>query len=735
MPKVRLMSLFPVFFALFLAGSAAAASEATGGAPADQRATVLDEITVTAQLRESRLQAVPVVVTAVPASEITGLGLATTSDLETRVPNLQIDAAWGGSNNPNVFLRGVGTDDVNPSAATAVAIYADETYLAGPSQRVLPLFDLERVEVLHGPQGTLYGSNTTGGAIRLITRAPRGQWSGQARADFGNFSHRTLEGGFDMPLPGDGNGLRLALLDDHRDGLTENLFDGGRVNDIDTTVGRLRARIFPRSNLSLDLRLRGGVDRGTMNAMQMRGLIDGGNLFGYVESEDPFQGSYNRTPRLDIDRLGAALTASWVGPRFTVTSISSWETSEKRAFDDADASPNQVGEIAWNDDYRQFSQELRATSSGGGRFDWIIGAFYFRDHLDADNSFDILRELRTDTIGFDPSMGIFVIDQVYTQETESFAPFAHSTFRLGDRAHLRIGLRHTWETRSIRFNTAFDEPGVSIPLIQVVDEVDSSELSGGLGIDYAPSPSVLCFVNVRRGFKSGGFNGGALFSAEEVSSVAPERVTSLEAGTKVSWRGGRTTLGVTVFSYDYDDMQVFNFVNAGGVPVQILDNAAKATVRGLEMELRSRLLTNLELALSVGLLDANYDEYRRSDGADFSGNRLIQAPRWDFGGRVRYTVDRDFGSVAAWLGVFAQDEVFFDPTNNPDIGAEAFTRFDARISLEPAAWRDRVTLALWGKNLADERYVREVIDVSNFGFHKFLVGDPRTYGIEVVARF
>lgn len=698
----------------------------------EPRNEVIDEITVTAQKREDRLQDVPATVAVLTASRLADLDLASSLEIAAQVPNLEIKTAYGASN-PTIFLRGVGLNDFNSNANGAVGLYSDEVYLAAPSAQLLQLFDLERIEVLYGPQGTLYGRNTTGGAVNLVTRKPSGVRGGYARLTYGRFDQADLEGAFELPLPGEGNGMRLALVTNHRDGLTRNRFDGGRENDVGATAGRLQVRLVPHDRLSLHLNVHGGANRAGMRAFQSRGLIDGADALGYVDSDDPFDGAWNRDLREDLDLFGASATLLWNRPGFTLTAISAYQESEKVVVGDADASPNQLVEDDWFDHARQLSQEIRLTSSSGGNLDWIAGSYYFSEDLESATSFDVLRALRALGFGFDPANGIFFVAQSFEQQTTSFALFGQLSYALTEDLTLRAGLRHTWDDKEIDFRSAFEEPGFSIPLIDRRDRVRASELSGDLGLDYRLSDSLLLFASLRRGFKSGGFNGGALFTEEEFSAVEPEFLTSLELGFKSSWLIDRLRFNASVFAYDYQDLQVFNFINAGNVPIQFLDNASDAQIEGLELELRARPAARLDVGLGLALLDARYQDFVRDDGTDFSGNRLVSSPRFSLSGFFAYSWPLQQGSLRLHADFSARDDMFFDASNTPRIGTDGYTLANARLAFESS--NSRYGIALWGKNLTDRRYLTEVIDLSDFGLDDLVYGDPRTYGVELMLRF
>ena len=724
--RISTASLFSILLAS--AASAAPPQEASGPlGPSEPRSEIAEEITVTAQKREDRLQDVPISVAVLTTRDLEDLDLRTSSDIGEHVTNLEIKLAFNASN-ATIFLRGVGLNDANTNANGTVGFYVDETYLGSPSAQVFQLFDLERVEVLRGPQGTLYGRNTTGGAINVVTKKPNGSLGGYARITAGHLDQLDFEGAFDMPLPGRLNGFRVSAVSNRRDGHTKNLYNGQDENDIDSSAARLQFRFFPRDDFSLNVKLHGGINRSGARAYQSRGLIDGGDFLGYVDTPDPFTGSYNRDTREDLDIAGLSLSLFREKPNYSLISISSYDTSKRALRGDEDASPNQLVEIDWYNDAQQFTQELRLHYNSGRRLDWIAGAYYLTENLDVENRFDTLRELRPQ-YGFNPAMRVFLLRQAYQQETSSLALFGQLSLRFNDRLTFRTGLRHTTEKKDITYATSLSEPLFSVPFIDFTGSVRHDAISGEIGLDYRLSSDSLFFASARRGFKSGGFSGGALFSNEQLVPVKPEFLHSLEAGSKSLWLDGRLRLNATAFYYSYQDLQVFNFVTTGGLSIQRLDNASNAEVKGLECDLTVQAKPSLQLKLDFAYLDAKYKDFVLSNGSDFSGNRLVAAPRTSSRATARYSWETAKRSWTADLALNQRGKIFLDPRNIPRIAAGNRTLLNGRLTVKSPA--GRYTFSAWGKNITNEHYLVDVLDASDFGFDQLVIGDPRTYGVEL----
>jgi len=732
---ICILSWAPVVWGQQLTADQQPATETGQEVSAPPAAVLGGEITVTAQKREASLRDVPMSLSVLSAEDLESLRLDSSSEIAAQTTHLEIKQSFAASN-PMIFLRGVGLNDFNSNASSAVGFYADEVYLSSPTGQVLEFFDLERVEVLRGPQGTLFGKNTTGGAVQLVTRKPSGQNGGHLRLGWGRFDQLDVEGGAEVASAEGRVALRLAANLRQRDGITRNLVNGNDENDIDARAARLQLRWLANDRLSLRWAVDGGANRSAARQYQSQGLFDGRDALGYGESHDPFTGSYDRPTRADVDTLGASMTVIRSGSSFDLTSISAWRQADRLVLEDTDASPNALLHSDWSNDSEQFSQELRLTSKSGGDVDWIAGLFYFDESLEVENFFDVLGSLRPFGIPFNPPFSPFGFRQVYSQDTTTWAPFGQLTYRLADHLTLRAGARFTREEKDLRLDTAFVEPSFEVPAIVGLErDVDASEVSGDLGLSWQPRPGLLLWGALSRGFKSGGFNGGARFVAAEATPVDPEFVTSYEFGWRSESLERRLRLAASAFYYDYTDLQVFDIDATGGLPVEVLDNASDARVTGLEIELEARPAAGLDLRLGLGWLDAEYQSYVRADGLDFSGNRLIAAPEWSANGRLGYSKPLgERGTLRAFADFSYVDDRFLDPANLERLASAAHSLWNGRLAFD-APGAGRWSVALWGKNLADEVYVANSFSVADFGFDALVIGDPRTYGFDLALRF
>lgn len=396
MLSVSLLALAPV--AAFAqdggAGSSAAADDGIG------------EIVVTAQRREQNIQDVPISITAISGEALTEVGIRDPRDLSILVPGLSSQAGTSATTT-SLFLRGVGIGDFNSNTTGAVGVYVDDVFLGANAGKLFNVFDSDGIEVLKGPQGTLYGRNTTAGAIRFSSRKPTDEFSANAAISYGRYNEVQVEGGVGGPIAGDVLKARVAGTYLRRDGWLLNRVTGNKLNDLDMWAGRAIVDFTPNSDILIRAIVHGGQNRGGARQFQHRGQgidfagnpnfaggvpLDG---LGYADTDgDLNAGDYDIEGQERVDVFGGSLTASIDMGGVSLTSISAYEQVRRRTVEDTDASPNNVLTATYIDRPQQFSQEIRLQSKGENRVNWIVGGYYFHDKLVTDSSFDILRVFR-----------------------------------------------------------------------------------------------------------------------------------------------------------------------------------------------------------------------------------------------------------------------------------------------------------------------------------------------------
>ncbi len=722
---------------------------------ADEPPTVLEEIVVTSQRRAENLQEVPLAISAFRTEDLQKFGFSTPEALALQTPSLTIKGSQG-ETKPNVFLRGVGTNDFNATATSAVGFYTDQVYQGLPSGQLFQMFDLERVEVLRGPQGTLYGRNTTGGAVNFISNQPDGTTRGNLSATYGRFDQTEVEAAVQFPL-GEKLSARLAGVYRSSSGDTENRFDGNDVNEYDTYA----LRAVARWEISDDNVWTFNVHTGQYNGEGPRYhfvRVDNGHypddvlpIIGvdapYDEGDDWWAGSWDLPQDEDIESYGGSIVGVIETDSFTFTSVTGYENVDAFVRYDSDASPLSYVNVVYGDDGWMFSQELRLASNGEGPLSWIGGLYYYEDSVKADNSFDIARFAR-DLFGAppdpnDPQAPGFYVQQ-WQQPTRSIAAFASLTYEFSDAWKATAGVRWTEDKKEFDFQTFQDEHetiGV-IPLIDVSLDDSWSDVGGGASIQYTISPDAMLYASYNRGFKGGAYNGSPIFDPTTVRAVDPEYVNAYEVGAKTQFLEDRVQLNVAAFYNDYTDMQVFRFVPDPntGIPTAFLENAASAEITGVEAEFRGRF-GGLDLSLGAAYLDATYKDYVVQEGdstfgnptIDFSGNRLVGAPETHINAAVEYTFDLGGPRLAPRVEYLYSSRVDFDSSNNPLLAQGSYSVVNAALRLENIA--DQLDVTAWVRNLTEEEYATDALDLSNFGFDIKVHGSPRTYGVTLDWRF
>ncbi|HEU4627969.1 MAG TPA: TonB-dependent receptor [Steroidobacteraceae bacterium] len=742
--------------AILLAGAGTAALANAQGA--------LEEVVVTAQKREQRSQDVPIPITAFSADALRELSVTDSNEVAQHTPGLNFGAPVGQGNNPSLTLRGVGLNDFNDNNESPVAVYVDEIYSAALASQTFQLFDIDRVEVLRGPQGTLFGRNTTGGLLHFVSNRPTRELSGNAQLDLGRFDDVQFQGAISGPLT-DGIQGRLAVARHKDDGYFRNAFKpgGDPRNETDSYAYRGMLNFDLAEKAHLLLNVHGGENDVLAAVYKHQGTsgvtdpacsatdpeLDG---FGYCDSgKDIWSGAYDRRGPLKVRTIGGYIHLDWDLPIGQLVSISSLENLDKFHQEDTDASPNNFVAPTFTVDSQQWSQEIRLAHDSE-RLHWVAGLYYF--HWKADGT-QIL------TLPFLQEFGLtttaFVLDTQFRQKLDSYSGFGNVEIPLSSSVNLIAGLRYTNERKTYNYVQVDrdggvlesaglpPEPGLVVldfrsgaPGVGDLNKLDKDAVSGKIGINWKPRDDVMLFADVSRGFKSGGFNSGfvtppTLPSGEPDLSVIPyknETLTAYQLGVKSSWVGGKLRVNATAFHYSYDDLQALTFVGVSS----FITNASNATIDGGEIEIETSPTENLHARLGVSLLDATADQVTDSSGEVLRDRRMVLAPRSNVTGLVRYSYPAGPGLWYVQADAVYESPHFFDIKNQPVSRQAGYTLINGRVGFTTADGKYEV--ALWGKNLSNKQYDIYTFDFTgSFGFNQRMVGNPRWYGLELVANF
>ncbi|MGI9295493.1 MAG: TonB-dependent receptor, partial [Pseudomonadales bacterium] len=644
-------------------------------------AAQLEETVVTAQKREQNLQDVPVAISVITSQAIDDLGINTISDLADHTPGLQINST--STAKPSIFIRGVGNEDFNQGSVGAVGVYRDGVYQGAAFSYGAVIMDLNRVEVLKGPQGTLWGRNTTGGLVSYVSEkhSPGDETTGYVYGTAAEFGTYGIEAAFGVSIT-DNLAVRVAATYDETDGYIESEaldiysfgssfanFPDGSPDSIDSDDIRghenmaLRA-IFtydPTEKLSIDTALSYTDDEGTPLGVEAKGLdtdpffVNGGapftpgctkagmigsncaDAFGYVQ-KGAYDSAEEFDPFQDIETKAASVTITYdLTDDVSLTSISAYQDGEYQSFEDTDGSPNQILVSGFDNTSESFSQELRLNSDYDGSFNWIAGVFYYEDELETT---------------FLTALPIFAPDpgqaKRSTIETETYSIFGEGIFYLTDTLELTVGARWTEDERSVDAITILYDAKATefmswddalMNAVEIQDaikglEKSEGEPSGRVALSYQLNDEVTLWSSIARGFKGGDYNTGAVGGAD-FRIVDPEFLTSYEIGAKAKLFDDSLSLNVSYYYYDYADKQVFvelfdlNFGNR-----QDLSNAGEVTIQGFEASLYWVPTENLYIQANYAYTDSVFDDFVTVDAfgevLDLSGNTTANTPENTF---------------------------------------------------------------------------------------------------------
>ena len=720
----------------------------------------LEVIVVTARRQSDDSATIPASIEVIGRADLQKSGINNASDIGDLSAAVTIASIFG-SSAPQIYVRGVGSNDVNPSANPGIATYQNDVFLASPLGQNLALFDLDRVEILRGPQGTLFGRNATGGTLIFHTRQPSAQYSSDVMLRVGSFGQRDLEATLNTGDIGQFRG-RFAGFIRKSDGWTKNLATGTKANGVDGAGGRFTLNGDVAAHWDIGVIADYAVDRSGMTAHSGVGLFepadplapappgtpprpcDGArvrqgvcaNALGYIYSKNPYIQSYDRDDREYLDVGGLSLKLTRTGA-VNFRAITSYRGARREVREDTDASPFSLVALDFNNSSDAFTQEFLINSQREN-FSWRAGAFSLNEKLSTTNRFETLGTLRTLGVSFIPDPNLFVfgpfrLNQSYRQVVRSAAIFADGDYEATSTLTLTAGARLTHETGAFTTETLFDE-ALSNPILSPRRraKVSTNAISWRLASRYEFALGRSLYGSVSRGFKSGGFNGGALFPSDTIGPLSPEFVITYETGVK--WRFSPNLSGeIAAFHNDYENLQDFTLRATPPPARQILDSA-DAKMSGVDASLRAILPFGFSTRISISLLNAKYINFTDANGVDRSGNRIPISPRVS----SNYSLQWKGHLSQRFLG-YAQitydqrSQIFFDNTNNPLLSSPASQTLAASVSLEDKAsnWQFEVS----GRNLTNERVLVAALSIANYGFIQQTFGPPRAVQVTLSKGF
>ncbi|MBA3069061.1 MAG: TonB-dependent receptor [Hyphomonas sp.] len=721
---ISIASFSVLAFSAFMPAASAQEADAPTQTPDDQVKT-LGQVIVTARRREESLKDVPGSVTAISADDIAQFAATEIGDLQSSVPNIVLHE--GDAQNTVAYIRGVGQLDSLAFADPGVGIYLDDVYLGRAQGSFLDVFDVERIEVLRGPQGTLYGRNTIGGAIKFVSRAPSETPEFSASATLGNYNQTDLTLGASGPIAGDRLLGKAAVAYLSRDGYADNTITGEDDGDRNTLAwrGSLLA------NISDNFRILVAADGSTDNPDTSRTPARETAVFGaFAPSTDPFKVEADFNDLSDLSVQGISAKATWdVSDSLSLVSTTAYREMEYDAHLDLDATGSPLFGVFVFEDQNQFSQEIQANYEAGPVS--AVGGIYYFDEEDV-----------TESGIFGPDIA-FVSNSINDQTTTAFAIYGDVSYDVSDRLSVSVGVRLTEEEKDFkRIQEFFDAATPLVPQIGTgvrVTDVDTSKTfsntSPRLSVSYDLTDDVTGYASIGRGFKSGGFDGRSN-SGFEAQPFDAETLTAYEAGIKGSFADGTIFASAAVFLNDYKDLQVSSFTEQNGAFAAIFTNAAEAQIAGFEVEGSWQATDSLRFDISAGYLDAEYDEFIGQNGVDVS-DTLTPANAPDWTGRIAANYRRSLGrntelvinAAAAYRG-----DVYPTVSSSEILRQGSYTLYDASIGLEFVDGKYALLLA--GRNLSDEEYRTQGFDLSDsLGYQLGYYGAPRTVSLTASVRY
>ena len=767
---------------------AALAAVVTTLAVAPVTAEVLEEVVVTAQKREQSAQDVGISVTAFTGEQLQQLGYTNAQQVTALAPGVSTIQPNGPSNYA-VAIRGVAQNDFISNQESPVSIYIDDVYLSQMSSAGFMLFDMERVEILRGPQGTLYGRNATGGLVHYVTRKPDAETDGYAQLTGGYYDQVKFEGAAGGALTDKIFG-RASVATHHNDGYVENRVLGEDINNANDYAGRVQLLFEPTEDMEFLFNARGSIQQIRTGFFEyVTASFDPATGFGFNtpgapnpfsgysdDDGDVFAGDYDNYGHQDMENYGFSGTFKWaVRDNLDVVSITDWQTVKRDYTEDSDAAPFSDFNFFQVTDAEQFSQELRLIGDLD-RFRWMTGFFYLDIEVNDANGAQtpLMTAFRNPTFGplpgplIDSPLGALGVvaegdgttlgnDNPYTTETNSWSLFGQVEYDFTPMWTGIAGFRWIEEEKDHHFDNNFVDfqpgsrfrngnPNIIANLGTYDGKIDKGLWSAKAELDFKPTEDLLTYLSWNRGVKGGGFNApldvtdyfgifgpafGLIPLTDNNMRFKEEKLDAFEGGFKLSLFDGLARLNGSGYYYDYNDYQAFQII---GLTTFIFNADAKS--HGFELEFQTSPVQGLDFLAGVGYVDVTIKDVDL-DGAGPGGaddTKPVQSPKWNVSGLLRYQWPFYQGNLAVQSDFTYRSEHFFSLTRAPASTEDGYAIANARLSYTTAD--ERWEAAVFVNNIADEEYLVQTFDLGAvLGMTEQFYGMPRWVGGSVRFSF
>lgn len=744
--------------------SADAAATDNATADATDGHAGLDEVVVTARRRAENAQEVPIPITALSGGALDQSGLYRLEDLNERLPSL--NAQFGNPRQTSIAVRGLGNNPANDGLESSVGVYLDDVYLGRPGMANQDLVDLDQVSLLRGPQGTLFGKNTTAGVLNLTTSAPSFTPGGLAEVSAGNYGYYQLRGTVTGPIEEDTLAGRLSYSKTYRDGYIDDVTDARRLNGVDREG--LRTQLLFKPSDAFTVRVIADYEEENspccVSVLYNVGPNNGAMLkahlaaAGATEIYDPnFQSASINDPQyMRVRQGGGSVQVNWrLDGGYTLTSITAYRSWQFLPTNDADdTGVSAIINAGQEVDDEQWSQEIRLASPSGGPIDWVTGLYYFYQYQN-NMAFTQYGPDAHALYGL-PAFYNGAYSQVRAYpETNSYAAFGQATWHLTDQWHLTAGLRDTQEdkTSQVERNPPVGLPGIG----QALPAYDSGELrlsnnnvSALASLGYQVDPNLLGYLSASRGAKAGGINESVPAAGLSASSlyVAPETANDYELGVKSTWLDQTLLFNVNLFWTGVKNYQATQLEQTTpGVFVQTLANIGGVRTRGVETELTAKPVDWFAFDLNASYNDAVYTSYANAPCSieatlakevtcNLTGEQVVGAPRWVVNPNLTLTHGLGGGVDGYALLGYSWRSSFYGTSDNSEYGiVKSYGLLNVRVGIQGDLGSKKWDLSLWANNVTDKRYFVGGLTGPTFGAYSLFPGDPRFWGATARVAF
>ncbi len=751
------------------AGAALGQAQPTVAVESIAEPATIEEVVVTARRRSENAQDVPIPITAVSGDVLERSGQYRLEDLNQRLPSL--NAQFANPRQTSIAVRGLGNNPANDGLESSVGVYLDDVYLGRPGMANQDLIDIDQVELLRGPQGTLFGKNTTAGVLNFSSRAPSFTPDARIEASFGDYDYYQLRGTLNGPLFSDELAGRLSYAKTSRDGYVKDVFDGRRLNAVNRDG--LRGQLLYKPSENFDARIIGDYNEENsaccVSVLNSLGPNGGAALQARLEAANAQQiydpnyrtSTLNDRQYMSVRQGGGSAQLNWRKNGFQMTSISAYRSWWFLPTNDGDGNnASALINAGQKVDDEQWTQEFRIASSSGKAVDWVAGAYYFYQYQ-KNRSFFQYGPSAQAFYGLKPFFNDAFSQLRSYPRTNSYSLFGQATWHATDALAVTLGLRDTEEhKKSHLYRDAPTGPAgieLALPAYDSHDlKLSNNTVSALASAAYEFTPQLLSYVSVARGAKAGGIN--ALVPAAGLTAdslyISPEKATDYEIGVKSTFLQERVLANANLFWSDVTDYQATQLIQTTpGVFVQTIGNIGKVRTRGIETELSTRPSEWLSFNINASYNDAVYRSYQNApcsvesvfsdpptctpSGNSLSGQQVVGAPRWVVSptASAQHALTSDLDGYGV-VGYSWRSSFFGTSDNSPSGRVDAYGLMNLRAGVR-GSWgtRSRWDASVWANNLTNKKYLVGGLSGPTFNAYSLFPGTPRYIGATLRVDF